>query len=272
MTQEERYLFETHGYLVVEDLLSRDEVDELNAHLDEYDIWTNRGTAPFDEVWTNDENFVTVGPAHTWDDPFRRLIDHPKVMPYLSEVLQPQFRYDQGQVLLMKKGGGKLGLHGGGSPFKFDFFYDFREGKMFNGMVAVSYTLTDTLPGKGGFAAIPGSHKANFPCPDSFLHFEKVGPWTVHVPARAGTVILFSEALSHGTFPWTADHERRSLIYKYTPGHIGWSGKGDVPGAISKGIHLAHMDSVEADGWTPRQKRLLTEPYFAGRPDVIGSD
>jgi hypothetical protein len=269
MTPEERYLFDTHGFLLIEDVLGAGELRELNGLIDSYDIWSNLGEAPFDEVWTNDPNFVTVGPAHTWDEPFRRLLDHPKVLPYLTELLEPKLRYDQGHILLMREGGGKLQLHGGGAPYRSDFFYHSVEGRMFNGMVAVSFALTETLPGKGGFAAIPGSHKANFPCPKAFLNFEKTGDWVVHVPAKAGSAIVFTEALTHGTWPWTAKHERRSLLYKYTPGHIAWSGRGDQTGAVSKAIHLYHQESVTTNGWTEQQRRLLTEPYYAGRPDVM---
>ena len=35
-------------------------------------------------------------------------------------------------------------------------------------------------------------------------------------PKKAGDVVLFAEATTHGTLPWRADHQRRSLLYKYT--------------------------------------------------------
>ena len=37
---------------------------------------------------------------------------------------------------------------------------------MYNGLVVVSYALGDVRPGDGGFAAVPGSHKSNLPCPE----------------------------------------------------------------------------------------------------------
>jgi hypothetical protein len=47
---------------------------------------------------------------------------------------------------------------------------------MYNGLTAVAYNLTDVNPGEGGFGCIPGSHKS-----------------------KAGTAIIFTEALTHGT-------------------------------------------------------------------------
>ena len=32
---------------------------------------------------------------------------------------------------------------------------------------------------------------------------------------KAGDVVFFAEAATHGTLPWTADHDRRSVLYKY---------------------------------------------------------
>jgi hypothetical protein len=40
-------------------------------------------------------------------------------------------------------------------------------------------------------------------------------------PAKAGDVIIFLEGTIHGTIPWSnPDHERRSLLYRYTQGWI----------------------------------------------------
>jgi hypothetical protein len=265
MTPEERYLFDVQGFLVIEDVLSREEVGELNRLLDEYDLWRNKGTGRFFELWTNDPHFITVGPVHQWDEPFRRLLDHPKTLPYLEALLGPKLRYDHGHALLMHKGSTHLRLHGGGAPFAPDDYYLVRDGRMFSGLTSVSFALTDAEPGKGGFAAIPGSHKANFPCPPEIIHFERSGPWVVHVPARAGSAILFTEALTHGTWPWQLDTERRTLLYKYAPGHIGWAG--DTPDAT----RITSEASAGTDGgYTDAQRRLLTPPYVAGRPDVAG--
>ena len=36
-------------------------------------------------------------------------------------------------------------------------------------------------------------------------------------------MVFFSEATTHGTQAWTADHERRSLLYKYCASQLTWS-------------------------------------------------
>src|SRR5438093_1294320 len=62
----------------------------------------------------------------------------------------------------------------------------------------------------------------------------------------AGSVVLFSEAVMHGTAPWRADHERRTLLYKYCVSQMAWSRARVLP---PPDVPL-----------TPRQQALLTEP------------
>ncbi len=35
--------------------------------------------------------------------------------------------------------------------------------------------------------------------------------------SQAGDALIFTEALTHGTLVWQGEHQRRSLIYKYSP-------------------------------------------------------
>jgi len=42
------------------------------------------------------------------------------------------------------------------------------------------------------------------------------------VRSRPRLPLIFSEALVHGSTPWTAPTERRALLYKYAPGHMSW--------------------------------------------------
>jgi ectoine hydroxylase-related dioxygenase (phytanoyl-CoA dioxygenase family) len=120
----------------------------------------------------------------------------------------------------------------------------------------VSYALTDAGAADGGFAVVPGSHKANFPVPRRFVLLEETGPWVARVPVEAGDAIIFSEACTHGTWPWRARHERRSLLYKFAPGHMAWAAP-----------HPSATDAPEID-YSEQQRRLLEPPYVAPNQDV----
>src|SRR4026208_1002458 len=116
MDTEEKYLIGLTGFLVVKQVVSRDDVDELNALIDSYDLW-RKAESGQEAAWLNDPNFMTVGALHPWDEPFRRLLAHPQMMPSLHALVGPKFRYDHGHALLMRAGAKQLGLHGGGVPW-----------------------------------------------------------------------------------------------------------------------------------------------------------
>ena len=270
MTEEERYLFDLQGYLVVEDVLEPEEVREFNDLLDGYDLWKQpRGRdAPLD-YWAQDEYFFHVGSPHRWDRPFADLIGHRQMSKYLQELLGPQFRFDHGHAMFMRQGSTTLELHGGGTPRLPTISYRVDDGLMRSGLTVVAYALCDVGPGDGGFAAVPGSHKSNFACPESFLWMREPGPWLQHIPHRAGSAIIFTEALTHGTLPWTADHERRALLYRYTPGHMAFVGRYRQDGAEEAGWAYPRSSAVPEDALTPELRRMLEPPYVSDRSDTI---
>lgn len=259
MNAEEKYLFDLMGFLVVKQVLSRDEIRELNALLDEFDLW-RKAESGREKALFNDPNFVTLGAPHTWAEPFRRLLAHPRMLPYLLSLVGPKFRYDHGYALLMRAGSKQLGLHGGNTPWDPAQEYRFKDGEMLNGLLVMSFALSDASADDGGFAVVPGSHKANFPVPRRFIELQDTGPWVARVPVQAGDAILFSEACTHGTWPWRAKHERRSLLYKYAPGHVAWASPYPTP-ADAPGI--AYPEQLQ---------RILEAPYVAPGQDAFGAE
>lgn len=65
-----------------------------------------------------------------------------------------------------------------GQPFPQDgIWYQARGGTMRSGLLAVEFLLTDQLAGRGGFCAIAGSHKDNFPCPGASRCGSRISQW-----------------------------------------------------------------------------------------------
>jgi ectoine hydroxylase-related dioxygenase (phytanoyl-CoA dioxygenase family) len=114
-----------------------------------------------------------------------------------------------------------LTMHGGGHRVNHSEYFYFKNGKMHNGLVVASWALVDSLAGQGGFCCVPGSHKANYNYQQLYDPASYAEP-VVHVPLKAGSLVLFTEALTHGTMPWNANHERHTLFYKYCPTAGSW--------------------------------------------------
>ena len=71
------------------------------------------------------------------------------------------------------------------------------------------------------------------------------------VAARAGTAIIFTEALCHVTLPWTAPSTRTTLFYKYMQRQEAYSNEGNF------------FHPSDADGWKgidDRKRTILTPP------------
>jgi len=119
----------------------------------------------------------------------------------------------------------------------------------------VSVALTDVKEGEGGFAIVPGSHKANLPPPPAVLRNE-APPGVLQQPAlKAGDAVLFSEATMHGALPWQPSDERRFALYRYGPAHHGY-GRGYLDG---------WSDEMMSD--LSPEERVVLEPPYGNRLD-----
>jgi ectoine hydroxylase-related dioxygenase (phytanoyl-CoA dioxygenase family) len=245
MTDLERYLFDLQGFLVVEDVLTPAEVARLNEVID----------CHTEGVKGTDGSDARIYGFLAWEeDCVRDLIDHPRMLPYLKALLGEGFRLDHEYGMYMGPGIKGLSLHGGGTPYQPHQFYHYHNGRMHNGLTVFAYALTDVRPGDGGFCCVPGSHKANFPCPPELRRFEVSPGCVAHVPMRAGSALIFTEALTHGTLDWTAPYERRALLFKYSPAYESWGRANRSPELL--------------DRLTERQRRILEPPYIWKRQPI----
>ena len=147
-----------------------------------------------------------------WDPVCQKLIDHPGITPYLREFLGPTFRLAHDYCIFMKRGDDdKSILHGGPETANGCQFYKHHNGTIRNGLSVLTFFFADAGPGDGGFACVPGSHKSNFlsDFPHDVRTFKRSEPYVVQPVVKAGDALFFTEALVHGTLPWSADHENK---------------------------------------------------------------
>lgn len=223
MTELERYLFDLQGFIIVENALTPTQINELQQIINQIINQHNPSQISPEATYLRFDSLLG------WGKPFRDIIDNPSITPYLQEILAGKFRLDHDYIHILRQGKGPVGanLHGGGTPYDPCQYYDFHQGKMYNGLTAVAYELNDVAPEDGGLACIPGSHKSNFSLPTSIRNLEQ-NPENLHpciqkIAVKAGSAIIFTEALSHGTIPWRGKSERRTLFFKYSPHSSAWA-------------------------------------------------
>ena len=245
MTPEEKFLVDLQGYLVIKNVLSPEEVSALNALAD----------AKFPPIFGQKDRRERVS---TWGPETQALIDHPKILPYLLTLIDSKFRLDHDYCIFMDPGAPGGHLHGG-EGHEGDHWYKYRDGRMRNGLCVITFFLAPAAKGEGGFACIPGTHKSNFldSIPREVLRLERDAPYVVQPEVEAGDALFFTEALVHGTLPWKASHERRALLYKYSPGHSAW--------------WQNYYRAEEYTNLTEQQKRILEPPSVGNRKEVVQS-
>ena len=174
MDARERYFWDLTGYLVVRNVLTAEELSACNAAIDHC----------MDQMQQSPDNGGTQGRSnalqgtgqqtlpnllelpHPHCDPFRRLLVHPQVVSRLNAMCGKGFRHDHGPwVSYSPKGTEGLILHGAGEPHRPYVAYHHQNGQFHCAGVTVTWQLADCKAGDGGFACVPGSHKAKFPMP-----------------------------------------------------------------------------------------------------------
>ena len=212
MTKSEIYEFDLNGYIIYRDILTRCQVNSMNQILDSH--------LPED---THDGfSFLDLDPI------FLEVMANKQTLNIIRTMIGDWLHLDHAYGLQMDKRTVELGhmtpnLHGGPRKDNGEHHYQCVNGQMYNGLIVVMYALEDIHPGDGGFICVPGSHKGNMdfkPQVNSHL--------VVNPSFMAGDMLIFTEALIHGTTTWTSSKKRRALLYKYSPGHSTWSKMEDM--------------------------------------------
>ena len=273
MDARERYYWDLTGYLIVRNVLSKNEVAAINRTLD-YVIESGAvdeedggaGASTFlkgaKNRWAHGVNLLDL--PGSYSDPIRPLLAHPQTVFRLKTMCGRGFRLDHGpQFNNAVKGSQGLTLHGQGAPHGEHVAYHHQSGDMYCGGVTVTWNLTDCPAGGGGFAAAVGSHKSDFPLPRGVRNCDDDGGAVVQPGVKAGDALFFMDgAQTHGTHPWRNDHERRSILFKYASRTSTRSG-------VSRVLHPpdVYWDAHVVEGMTPAQRAVMAGPGSNFRAD-----
>lgn len=270
MTDTEKFFFDLNGFLVVRGALTAEEVAAANTAIDAHaaDIKERRDSSlrntKAGSSLSGDgvTGRLDLGGMLGWPQPhcrpFRSLLAHPRLAPYLVELCGPGYRLDHLPLLIAQERGSEgFQLHGGPltGTGAFNPTLQYRctqRGEFFNSLLAMSVQLTDHKAGDGGFCVVRGSHKINFPVPDAFRHgdCDEAKEHLYQPVTRAGDVVFFSEATVHGAFPWTAEHQRRVALYRFAPATISYSRS-----------YWPQWPADMLDDLLPNERAVLEPPY-----------
>jgi hypothetical protein len=222
VTQEQKYLFDTRGWLLVPGVLDPTQIDTMQTRAEQ--VRDNPESLP-----EHERNYIS--------GPLEKLTDHPVVVGFLNEFLahphlsSPDcygFRMDSTGMRSPSAEQGKQGKfspHNGSGFFRFandSHHYQAIPGKAFSGLTRVVWELAPVKHGQGGTLLATGSHKAAYTAPESIQDPDSE-IWDTYA-CPAGSVLFFTEALAHSTCPWTnTDNARVAIFNLYNSVGSRWS-------------------------------------------------
>jgi hypothetical protein len=211
LTQEQKYTFDTRGWLLVPGVLSDTEIEDMR----EYALRVKHNP---DSLPEHQQSYIA--------GPLQKLIDHPIVVGFLNEFLSfphlnsPEgygFRMESGSIRYRSVTTGEVGdfkPHNGNGLFRFavdSHHYQCIPGKAYSGLTRVVWELNPVQKGKGGTLVISGSHKSVYEAPEATQ--DKDSPLWDTYECPAGSVIFFTEAITHSATPWTDEETDRIAIF-----------------------------------------------------------
>lgn len=223
-TELEDYLFDLRGYLIIEDALSPEEVEELNRALD--DLFEKQEPAdPKVKGGKGYENFGrSYGNVVEAGEVFERLIDHPSWVDHIHRYVGNQDSPILEANAAVFRGEGQASrLHSGAHKKRQYTQFRYHNGQFRCGEVNIMMALNDWHSGDGVTMVVPGSHKSNIIHPAFDTDAKDPGgsldtvEGAVEVLMDTGDALLFVDCLAHGSGLRTNPGERRSLLYRYGP-------------------------------------------------------
>ena len=203
MSASERFMFESFGYLIIEDVLSPDEVEE-----------TLQATIRLHEGHPK-ERLLQLGKGFETEPAIERLIDHPAVLPKVRALYGDRFELQAAWCTVQPAGSQSVGWHQDGSSA-----FDFKQLAFPVPLVQLraSYNLTDQSElFMGNMMLIPGSHRSPVGMPDELRKEIHVSPIQHIVRCKPGTVLLFHNGVWHSPMPNDRDFDRYNMHFIYSP-------------------------------------------------------
>ena len=202
LSDSERFMFESWGYLLIPGVLSPAEAGECY----EASQRLHEG---------EDRTFGQVGRGYEKEAGLAALIDHPAVLPKARALYGDRFILQASWNTMQPAHSGCGQWHQDGSA-AYDFTVASNPAPLLQ--LRASFLLNDqTEPGTGNMELIPGSHRCPLPLPAKLQQDGGDLPVGDIVCAPAGSVLLFHNGVWHRTYAHRGDRDRYTAHYIYSP-------------------------------------------------------
>lgn len=225
MTDDQRFFFDLKGWLVIPAVLTSEEIAACKAHID---------------AWMAVPSKLPEHHQNTFSGACSELLDHPVLVGILREIVAPDlmspmwepvehkdmsalesregqaysFRCDNSFLVIRKAGQTiQLGAHNGGPSMGPSHHYQFHQGRIFSPATRVVWELNAVKKDGGGTPFLSGSHKSNYNVTPTFTKAGSPGWESYECPA--GSLVIFTENVCHGSATWTDPTQPRMAIFSH---------------------------------------------------------
>jgi ectoine hydroxylase-related dioxygenase (phytanoyl-CoA dioxygenase family) len=227
--QEQKAFFEEHGYLIVKDLLTHEELAECHAEIHRLHQLAAELEAksahhyfqrePFAPNASRSDGLPVLRKAEStrkYSEVFRRLSMHPKLIRVAQNLLGTEDLLLFRSTLMFKPA-----FHGSIHGIHQDSAYWPMEPPK---LVTVSIALTNATPENGCFKVIPGSHRWGLQewgriargQDEALTDRDDIDlSAQIEVPLKAGSALFFHSLLAHGSGPNKSPNPRNTALYAY---------------------------------------------------------
>ena len=272
--EKEFYFWDLCGHLVVRDVMTPEDLELANEAIDRF---ANQ-IAVGGELSGGSKSLAgtgrpTMGGLLTlpkpYCEPFRKMVAHPAVVHRLNWMGASGFRCGGPTAFCAVKGTSGHSLHDANEPLIPSRSYVFQNGRSYCEAVTVTWQLRDVTEADGGFACVPGSHKAQYRIPPGVRSCDDHMGLVVHPVMEAGDVLFFMDgAQTHGALAWKSEIARRAILIKYSSRSFNRSG-GEM-------VHPANRWGDVTEGMTDAQLAVMRGPdrdvYNGNVPRLIVKD
>jgi hypothetical protein len=254
LTQEQKYIFDSKGWLLIPGVLEESEIEEMRD---------------FSYRLRYEPDSIAPHERSTYGGPLQALTDHPVVVgfaneflanPYLSSQECYGFRMEMSFPALRSAEDEPFAFHPHNGNAMFRLPGDAHEyhcipGKAFSGLTRVVWELNPVEKGDGGTLFITASHKSAYAAPESA--YELNSPLWDTYSCPAGSVVIFTEAITHSGQPWVnKEYDRVAVFNAYH--------------AVDRRWTKSRPNQTLLESMPPLRQTLFRDAYIKG--NLVGRD
>ena len=219
MEKSEKYLFDARGFIILKNLFDSNQIDQMSKEIIKIEK-TQGNLLPkgvsYGKPPTEEESYLSS--VICASSVFDQATFHPRILNIMSEVTLGLYRLNHAYSISRFGSGGYTYMHMGGTPIHPKGAYMSSGNEIFSLTTKAVIPLTNHEIEDGCFAAIPGSHKAIFERP--FGNHPDQNEGLEPITAKPGDVIIFTEALAHGSLVKKSNNVRRTLYLCYSVAYM----------------------------------------------------